>query len=254
VGRGDIVFIIITTFLLGFIGGVIFSPQNVQIQTQQQVLQPVRVESERIVELGIPAVDEEGKGVVGEIITTVRSGTGKTNVNVDNVISLPSFQQSAKLARAAAVNYTKRDLSTVDIDFDVRVNASIIEGPSAGSTMVVAVVLALDNIPASKNIMMTGTILENTTIGPVGAITEKATAAKEAGATMFLVPAGQGTQLSSTRIRTCRQIGNIQICQISYKYSPVSLSQSLNITIQEVGSLEQAVEIFKKAAQKPVTV
>jgi predicted S18 family serine protease len=250
ISRGDIVFIVLFVFLVGFIGGTTLSPKNIQVQ---QSTEPVHIEGEKVVEMGVPAVDEEGKGVMGTVLTTVRPGTGKTNVNVDNIISYPSFQQSAKDARTAAATFTKRNLSSIDIDFDVQVNASVVEGPSAGATMAASIVLALEDIKPSPNIMMTGAILENTTVVSVGAILEKATAAKGAGATIFLVPEGQGSELSSTRTRTCSQIGRLEVCRVNYQYKPVNIGQSLNITVQEVGTLADIIEVFKKNVEKPVS-
>jgi predicted S18 family serine protease len=251
ISRGDFVFVVIFVFLAGFIGGVTFTPQNIATLAAQP---RASVTGERVIEMGIPAVDEDGNGVVGKIAVAVRPGTGKTNVNVDNVISFPSFQESAKEARAAASAYTKTDLGTVDIDFDVQVNASVIEGPSAGASMAAAIVLALQGEEAPQNIMMTGSILENGTVTPVGSIFEKAAAAKNAGATVFLVPAGQGSQLSSTRTRTCDYIGRLQICRVNYQYNPVNIGQSLNITVQEVSTLSDVISALKKYSEDPVSV
>lgn len=249
--RGDVVFVSLFMFLIGFIVSTSINPQIPLLPAQNA--EPAHINGERLVELGIPAVDEEGKGVVGKVVTAVRAGTGKINVNVDNVISFPSFQQSANAARDAAARYLKRDLSNIDIDFDVKINASVIEGPSAGAAMAASIVLALENIQPSPNIMMTGAIRSNASVVQVGAISEKAAAAKEAGADIFLVPPGQGSQLSSARTQTCSQVGRMQVCRVNYQYKPVNIGQSLNITVQEVATVADIIEVFRKNSKPSVS-
>ncbi len=75
--------------------------------------------------------------------------------------------------------------------FAVDFNLANIGGPSAGLMFSLAVVdkLTSGDLAGSKFIAGTGTIKSDGAVGPIGGISHKMTAAKEAGATVFLVPA-----------------------------------------------------------------
>jgi Lon-like protease len=75
--------------------------------------------------------------------------------------------------------------------FRIDFNLANIGGPSAGLMFSLAVVdkLTTGDINGSKFVAGTGTINAEGTVGPIGGITHKIVAAREAGATVFLVPA-----------------------------------------------------------------
>ena len=76
-------------------------------------------------------------------------------------------------------------------DVDVTFNLAGIGGPSAGLMFSLALVdkLSPGELNGGKFVAGTGTIDENGAVGPIGGITYKITAARDAGATIFLVPA-----------------------------------------------------------------
>ena len=65
-------------------------------------------------------------------------------------------------------------------------------GPSAGLILAIAIVDKLDpgNSTGGAKVAGSGTIQPDGTVGPIGGVTHKIRAAHEAGATEFLVPAG----------------------------------------------------------------
>jgi PDZ domain-containing protein len=75
--------------------------------------------------------------------------------------------------------------------FTVDFNLANIGGPSAGLMFSLAVIdkLTTGELNASKFVAGTGTISVDGAVGPIGGITHKMAAAREAGATVFLVPA-----------------------------------------------------------------
>lgn len=78
-----------------------------------------------------------------------------------------------------------------DADFTVDFNLADIGGPSAGLMFSLAVVdkLTTGALNGGQFIAGTGTINDAGTVGPIGGIPFKMKAAREAGATVFLVPA-----------------------------------------------------------------
>ncbi len=155
------------------------------------------------------------------------------------------MQGSARIAARVASALTGYTLEDHDFFFVVRSESPIIAGPSAGSNMALATVAALQNAhlepgqepwDADERVMTTGTVSPDGSIGPVGGILEKARAAQQSGAELFLVPEGQGTY-------TPRLPGQ----PADPDRDPVDVAsycqEELGITCQEVGDIEGLVEL-----------
>jgi uncharacterized protein len=244
ISRGDVLFIVLVMLLVGFALGAAFAPEK--IVSGENAKAPVKVEGERVVEMGIPAIDMEGNGVIAKLITTIRPGTGQVLVNINDVFAQFDTQLSGRSAARAVSNVTLADLSSVDIIYDIKVNASIVEGPSAGASMAASIFLALNNIKSADDVMMTGTISDDGSIGQVGSVKEKAGIAKKEGARLLLVPENQSMEETSTRIKTCKQVDAVEVCNIKYQYGNMNIGSSLNLTVVEVRTLEDVIKIYTK--------
>ena len=134
-------------------------------------------------------------GTILKITVDIRDGTGLVLANT----AIPEgvdFQNSARIAAKVAQNVTGVDLSTKDIIFSITTdnqNLQAVDGGSAGGAMTVLLTSAVLGKSINGHILMTGTIQPDGTIGPIGAVLEKAEAAARNGAKTFLVPTGQGT-------------------------------------------------------------
>jgi ATP-dependent Lon protease len=118
-------------------------------------------------------------------------GTGKieTTGNLGDVIT-----ESAKIA----VSYIRKNAAALGIDPDFYKNndlhihfpdgATPKDGPSAGVTLVSAIVSELTGIPAKRNVAMTGEVTLHGKVLPIGGLREKTMAAYKAGITTVLVP------------------------------------------------------------------
>lgn len=93
------------------------------------------------------------------------------------------------------------ELASADPRLKVTYNVGDIGGPSAGMMLALAVVdqLSPGELTHGKFIAGTGTISVDGKVGPIGGITHKTVAAREAGATVFLVPAGNCAEALSDR-------------------------------------------------------
>ncbi len=86
--------------------------------------------------------------------------------------------------------------------FAVDFNLANVGGPSAGLMFSLAVIdkLTTGDLVGSKFVAGTGTINLDGSVGPIGGIVHKMVAAREAGATVFLVPAKNCYEASSDKV------------------------------------------------------
>ena len=198
----------------------------------------------------IPAVDAQGNGVVGKLVTVVRPGTGRIFFDVASVLGQPDTQESGRMAAQVAAEYAGVSLDSYDIFYTIEVNASVIEGPSAGGAMAVAVVLGIENRTANPRVAMTGAIGDDGSILPVGAVREKALAAKDVGIMTFLVPPNLSTALRTTKQRECteQRVNGyvIRKCDVTYTPDEIDLGDELGMRIVEAATLADAVAEFTR--------
>lgn len=98
------------------------------------------------------------------------------------------WNATAYSAAAVATIGSAVDPRSVQIAFDVNEE---IDGPSAGGLLTVAVSSDFVNEKVAADRSMTGTVLPDGSLGPVGGIPAKIRAASEAGIKTVVIPAGQ---------------------------------------------------------------
>ena len=126
-----------------------------------------------------------------KVEVAVLDGTGKIELtgSLGDVM-----KESAKIAhsfvRTLAVEYKidKDFYKTKDIHIHFPEGAVPKDGPSAGVTMVTAIISALGNYPVRRDIAMTGEITLRGKVLPIGGLKEKTLAAYRAGVKTVLIP------------------------------------------------------------------
>ncbi|RLJ01791.1 MAG: hypothetical protein DRP11_03865 [Candidatus Aenigmatarchaeota archaeon] len=221
----------------GFMERATTPVQNVSEKTEVKEFVPGKIG------MLIPAVDENGEGVVVGLTVEVKEGEGRLLTNIENLLFFLDTQNSINVAKHLAENYTGIDTSDKDIIYSVDINRSgIIEGDSAGAAMAIATIAALEGNDLNSSVMITGAIDSNGRILQVGSVYEKALAASEAGAELFLVPKNQKVFRELRRVKTCEMIDGVEYCEIKYRYvTPESLGE---MEIKEVATLEEALKYF----------
>ncbi len=188
--------------------------------------------------LYILAVGEAGGkyfGVPSELVVRVGPGTGKVFVSAEPLSEL-DMQASARIAAlvaafVAGVNY-------FDYDYYVEIvsNSTIVGGPSAGAAMCVALTAALLDEPLNTSVVVTGMIMPDGLIGPVGGIPEKVHAAAEVGAKLMIVPLGQ------TRA---------QSLATGHVVDVVQEGQSLGVKVVEASTIYDVLRYFGVSVREP---
>lgn len=197
------------------------------------------------VSIKLPAVNKDAKGVITSLEVRATNGNGKTLVDIDNLLFWADTQNSIRMAKEVASEETDIDLNNVDLYFGVEAgDAQIISGPSAGAALTIATIAAAEGKTLNENVMITGTINHDGSIGPVGEIAQKAMAAKEAGAEIFLVPLLQGQEIVYERTEHCQKFGRSQFCTIEQIPKKIDVEEEVGIKIVEVENIKEALSYF----------
>jgi uncharacterized protein len=248
VGMRDLIVALILIIVAGvvlssFLSLMITQTRIVELPPIKPIIAPKAVTLGRVA-MKVPAVDNKGNGVITVLRVEARPGEGRVLTNIDQLLFWVDTQYSIRVAKQVASNLTMVDLSGIDLVYDIETNASIIEGESAGAALTIATIAALENRTLNPDVIITGTIGPDGSIGPVGAILEKGRAARESGAALYLVPPGQGFQISYEPIRHCEQIGPITFCTTRYETEKINIKEEIGIDVQEVSNIQEALNYF----------
>lgn len=221
------------------------------------------VTSQSITAVAVSAVPESDgffqtvryEGTVMDIAVDIHDG-GRGLVLVDTEVPTGvDFQTSAKTAVKVAQSLTGVQLGNKDVIFSIKskgynstaADLQAVDGPSAGAAMTVllATELRSPNSELNQTVVMTGIIEQDGTIGKVGGVPEKALAAGQYGAKLFLVPAGQATY--SEQACDERQEGPFvyRTCKSQEKPLSAYTEEKFGMQVIEVPDIKSALEYFK---------
>ena len=192
----------------------------------------------------IPAVDEEGNGMTTVLTVQIIAGEGRVLANIDKLLFWTDTQNSIRTSSRVASNITGINLSQYDIIYTLDTNATSVEGPSAGTALAVATIAALRQKKLDPQVMITGAINHDGSIGPVSQILPKAKAAKAVGARLLLVPLQQSREIIYESRRYCEQIGPSQICTTEKVPRTVNVSEEVGIEVREIRDVQEALGYF----------
>ena len=195
-------------------------------------------------QINLLAVDQDGNGVATPLIVEATPGNGKILTDIEKLLFWTDTQQSIQTARDVALNVANINMSEYDIVYSISSNATVIGGPSAGAALTIATVAALENKTLKDDIVITGTIEPNGSIGQVGGVLEKASAAKDIGATVFLVPVGQSEETYLKPQENCTRRAGFIFCQTTYSQITVNIGKDVGISVIEVQNINDALKYF----------
>jgi uncharacterized protein len=173
---------------------------------------------------------------------------GSGHVYVETLpLSQIDLQASTRIAAIVASSIANVSFHSCDFYASIKSDSPIIGGPSASGVTAVAFAAALLRLPLNESIVMTGMIMPDGSIGPVGGLKYKLDAAASRGAKIFLVPYGQ-TKDVVYRIVTQR-IGPTVINRVvTETIDLISYGAKLNITVVPVANVFEALNIFTNRA------
>ena len=225
--------------LLGIFVGLQFSPEKEVIK---EVPVPAYSEQNPKILLSLPAVDGKGNGVLTDMSVQAILGEGRILTDIEVILFLLDTQQSIQTANKAAENYLNKKMDNVDLTYTIKVNGTnVVGGPSAGAAFAAATIATLENKSLRDDVIITGTVEDNGSIGQVGSIIAKGKAAKEGGYARFLVPEGEKNLLEYRREKECESFGSERICDIKYNAVEVDVEREIGIEVIEVSDITEAL-------------
>ncbi len=153
------------------------------------------------------------------------------------------LQASTRIAALVASRVAGIDINSCDYYASVRAEAPIIGGPSASGVTAVAFTSALLNLPLREDVVMTGMIMPDGSIGPVGGLKAKLEAAASRGAKVFLVPYGQTKDVDYVVVTERRGSLIIQRAQ-QVVVDLVDYGRKLGVNVVPVANVYDALNIF----------
>ena len=224
--------------------GLTYQPKEQEVRVTNTLKFDVLSKDIVVKDIKVPAVDKEGNGVITTIVVEVMPGIGRTLVDINNLLFWADTQESIRKARDVAANYTGLDLNNYDLIYHIYANASVVGGPSAGAAITVVTIAALLDKNIRPDVMITGAINYDGTIGPVGDILSKAKVAKENGANLFLVPLTQGKETMYEEREVCKKYGNVEYCTKEQIPKIIDIGQEVGISVIEVKDINEALNYF----------
>lgn len=180
--------------------------------------------------INIFAVTEENKGMAAELIMRTIQGTGKSAFITSNSLVGKDTQTTGNIAIQIAEKETGVELVKKDLLFDIRANASEVDGPSAGAAMALLAYSMFSEKPLQNGIGLTGTINSDGSIGMVGGVGAKAVAASKIGIKLFMIPLGEAL----ADIVDGKEYKTVNLLE----YGP----NELGMKVIEVSNIRQAIE------------
>lgn len=171
---------------------VTITPANISEYLGKTKVLPEKLEGENTVGVVNGLAYTQSGGDLLKVEVAVMEGTGKIELtgSLGDVM-----KESAKIAhsfvRTVAEKYSIESdfYKTKDIHIHFPEGAIPKDGPSAGITMVSAIVSALGNHPAKRDVAMTGEITLRGKVLPIGGLKEKTLAAYRSGISTVIIPA-----------------------------------------------------------------
>lgn len=164
----------------------------------------------------------------GEVVEIGIRREGSEEVETFSIKLISSPDESNR----TIIGLMPRDTRTVKTPFEVGIDTDSIGGPSAGLAFTLALIdeLSKGSLTGNTRVAVTGTIDGDESVGAVGAIAQKAVAARDAGAKLFLIPASQSAQ----DIADARRVGGAKM------------------RVETVATLQDALDILRGIGGDPL--
>ncbi|MEM4519886.1 MAG: S16 family serine protease [Sulfolobales archaeon] len=188
-------------------------------------------------------------GVIADLyVRVVCPGFG--HVFVETLpLSQIDLQASTRVAALVASRVAGIDFTRCDYYASISADSPIVGGPSASAVTSAVFSASLIGVPINRDIIMTGMIMPDGSVGPVGGLKAKLDAAASIGAKKFLVPYGQTYDVEYVTVEERR--GNVVIYRTQQRVVDlIEYGRKLGIDVIPVANVYEALEILTNGLYK----
>ena len=193
------------------------------------------------------AVKSGGGGTLVRISAELVPGSGKVLLSVTPKTELDT-QESAEIAAQVAQRLAGRPLLFHDLVFTIEAPTVIVGGPSAGAAMTVAAYALLTGKEPRRDVVVTGEILPDGRIGPVGGLLDKLHACAEGGIRVFLIPKGERyVRVAKPVERKYSPAPGVVVVERTVEWQTVDLveeGEKLGVEVHEVSTINDVLPYF----------
>ncbi|MFH1399090.1 MAG: S16 family serine protease [Candidatus Woesearchaeota archaeon] len=143
--------------------------------------------------LAISQTKEGLRGAGADLDLEIKPGIGRVFISTFPLTKVDT-QLSFRIAKEYACDFLSLECNNYDFFYEVRSDAPIVGGPSAGAAATALTIIVLEDLTADPSATVTGTIESGGMIGPVAGIKEKIEAAQRLGLRTVLIPEGKRYQ------------------------------------------------------------
>ena len=167
-----------------------------------------------------------------QVKVTVLPYAAPGGASVESEVRTVEIMASPDEADRPIIGFIPADTRVVNLPFEVTISTPDIGGPSAGLAFTLSLLdeLTKGDLMGKNRVAATGTINELGAVGAIGALVQKAVAVRDAGMTLFLIPAGQ----SDEEVRQAR----------------AAVGDSVDIV--KVASLDDALKVLRARGGDPL--
>lgn len=212
------------------------------------LLQGVLAQEDNIRLLAVVHDVEGMPGSVADLHLKIVPGTGKVFLSTRPLTKI-DMQLSVQFAKEYACDYLDRECTNLDFFYTTHSVAPIVGGPSAGAAATALTMAVLEGIPVDQTTSVTGTINSGGSVGIVGGIREKITAAASAGITKVMIPAWEPmAQSADAKINVSiflrNQTYNVSEPEQVKEQTLHELAEELGIDLIQVSHIEDVMREY----------
>jgi len=188
----------------------------------------------------------EQVGTLINVTVEIVPGRGRILVNTTPLMG-EVFQDAANTAAYVAQAKTGRNLSSSDVIVSIVAEDEIpaVDGGSARALMTMLMISAIDGTDPRSDLTLTGTIDQDGRVGAIGGVIDKATAAKEKGKALFLLPR-ENSQLVRYTERSRDYYGYTVIQRVPERVDAKEYIESeLGIRVEYVDTIEDVLRLSR---------
>ncbi len=130
------------------------------------------------------------RGIPLKLSMEITRGEGKIYLSLTSLAG-EDFQASVKLSILIGTIVAGKDYTNYNYYVELEPHVNSISGPSAGAAIATLTIALLNGLNINESIAITGVMLPDITIGPVGGLPKKIEAASKAGVKIVIIPSGQ---------------------------------------------------------------